>query len=454
MQTPKVIDRDPIAPPTHGDDSNMEWRSDGNCRNTPHRFDTISANLIFDSSHGINIEQRPERDGWHNGRQPHVRGQLIIRPAVDSKSGKIDIEIMTNDERLKPEAKVNDGSDQRISVITPRALDWWPANDQSPCVQVRITLYVPSGADLDALEASVVQLDVSVLKGIDLGVLSRVNLSTVSGDVQVPSANDIESEVAPYALKSRQITVSTVSGNISGWFPLYDLLKINSVSGDVQVQVAPKPADEKSAKSATLDVETISGEIKIEEPLRDATRTGKKSKKLPERDYVVKVDTKSGRINANVAMTRRATFETISGDILLDLQPFITDSKHFENALTTQTKSGNTKLTLHEPIVISDNGDDKEALEVRSKGSLLNNLRSRHASISGDVLLDYPQAWEGQFKASSLSGDISIAGKDVKITKSSGPIIRNVEGYKGNGDSHIKMDTMSGDLKLTIGDKK
>jgi DUF4097 and DUF4098 domain-containing protein YvlB len=229
---------------------------------------------------------------------------------------------------------------------------------------------------------------------------------------------------------------------------------MKSASGDIEAQVAPKAADKQSAKEAKLKVQTASGDVKLEEPVASTVNSGKLGKKIPPRDYQVEVSTASGEISATIAMTSIAKIESVSGDLNLKILPLITkDSK--KTSLTTDTKSGSTNLNVYEAIAMElpeaakSHARDIEARKADSPA--LSSFESKHSSISGDFKLLYPASWVGKFRADSLSGDIAVSGKDVKIIRRGRGFGKYVEGEKGDGESFIKMNTMSGDVKLQVG---
>lgn len=439
-----------------GGDRDLEWRASGSCRNTPHKFDKSITTIQSGSGYGLTIVQQPERNNHQRGRQPNVSGNLLLRPSKESE-GSVEIEIISNDEKLRANTEIHvDDGRQSIEIITPRALDWWDYTSQAPCIQMRITVYVPQNAYLDHLKLDLVHLDIEVVEGLTMGALDGANINTVVGDIRTPRSSDIEADDAPYSLQSRQIIIETVSGDIKGWFPLYDLLQVTSASGNVDAQIAPKSADKDSANAAKLKVHSVSGDVKLEEPLASTVKSGKLGKKIPPRDYQVEIGTASGEITADIIMTSNAKIESVSGDLTLNILPLLV-KEHKKTSLTTDTKSGGTHLKVYEPVAIDLSAKSKldssnvDLHKSKNEGPTLSDFDTKHSSISGDFKLFYPASWLGKLRAETMSGDISVTGKDVKITRRSHSFGRVVEGEKGDGKSFIKMGTLSGDVKLQIG---
>ncbi|KAL7787121.1 hypothetical protein V8C37DRAFT_419081 [Trichoderma ceciliae] len=490
---PGIIDKSPVkAPPTNNPPPNMSWPPSNSCRGEPHKSSKVNEVISFGNNKKLSVVQKIERDNGHRrGLTPNVYGEVILQPVDISSTGKIQLEIITNDENLHINVEFNK-RDQRFQVIVPRWIDWSEPNWQ-PCIQIRITVSIPREAELESFFVETVHLDVAVKDGLVLSSATDAQIKTIAGDV---TAGRLSRDVAPYALASRSIVIDTVSGDVAGWFPLYDLLKIHTVSGEIKADVTPKPSSDEKPEQAVLNIDSVSGDIKLLEPL-----INNRDDKFPPRDYVVGVSSASGHINAELAFTSTAKFETVSGDQKLKLLP-VFGSSSSEPILSTDTKSGQTMLTVLEPrwkkSAANTGHYDPMAPPVRGgrtkdaepkldndepwiiihpdeqlsklpsppymeiKPSLtatggdegeqhgLINFKSHHASISGDFRLSYPSSWEGKFSMTTLSGSQDIRGDDLNY-KRSGGIIKRIEGTKGSGKSNLSVDSMSGREELVFG---
>lgn len=461
----------------------MVWPPSNNCPDGPYKDSKINEVVSFGTSKKLSIIQTIEKDGGNRrGPTPNVYGEVILQPVDTSSSGQIQLEVATNDEDLHVDVDFNK-RDQQFKVTVPRWVDWREPSWR-PCIQIRITVSVPREAQLELFHVETVQLDVVVKDGFVLGSVTDAQIKTISGDVATGS---LAGDVAPYTLASRSIIIDTVSGDVGGWFPLYDLLKIHSVSGHIKADLTPKPSQDKKPEQAVLSIETVSGDIKVIEPL---VLRNKRGEDFPPRDYVVGVSSSSGQIAAELAFTSRAKFETISGDQKVTLLPLFGSSSS-QPSLSTDTKSGKTALAIFEPLWKEDatrNGhfqhatpskdtnskldnydepwiiihpdqqlDDLADVELESTvnasggGDGLTRLKSHHASISGDFKLNYPASWEGGFVLTTLSGGQDIRGDDLHYKRASG-IIKRIEGTKGDdGKSTLTIDSMSGREELVFG---
>jgi hypothetical protein len=328
------------------------------------------------------------------------------------------------------------------------------------------------------------QLDINVDKGFVLGALEGVNIRSASGDISAPTidASNTDKEVVPYTLSSREIRIHTASGDVKGWYPLYDLLEIETASGDITTNVGPKPANPQDVQSATFRVRSASGTIKIDEPIASAQKAPRPDREFPPRDYKVDIITASGDITANVAASSSATFRSQSGDLKLHIWPVL-DSGLLMAASTanpyleTDTKSGDTEVNLLEPLWTSPatigstipplepydpkSGRDPyfvlaedSSAEVSVSAPALSLLQSKHKSISGKVKIFYPKSWEGILYAQSVSGSQDYQGKGLNIKHEGGTFMKIIRGNKGKGYSSLEVNTVSGDQVAVIGERE
>lgn len=437
------VDSDPVRQPDSAVVQDLEWNPKSGCRNTPHVFPKFSHKIRLGGDQKFGVHETVDhKHGLRGGLQPDVSGQIILRPASNNASeATVDLEVISNDESLQVHVEPKfHGDNQRLIMAVPDHVSTWSGHD-SPCLQIRATLWVPRDAYLRRLSVESVHLDIDVMDGLTLGVSDETKISSVVGRLRTSLPKDLDGDdVAPYALHSRRISIETVSAPIRGWFPLYDYLRLASASGDITAQVAPKPGRHNHHDKAHLEVSSVSGKVSVQEPLQGAIDARAPDSKLPARPYVVKVSTVSGNVDARLAANCDVQFKTVSGGLNLELLPVLDKHMDKQGSLKTDTRSGDVRLTLLEPVWVNSD-----------KGSL-GRLSSKHQSISGDLKLSYPPSWQGTFNAKALSGDIEVHGKDVEIIHRGHNIARFVDGRKGDGDSHVKVETVSGDLDLTLGE--
>jgi hypothetical protein len=419
--------------PENNDHSTMEWSPAAQCYNSPHAFPKITKTIDFTSGKSLSVfEVIDRRDGPHNGRQPHVFGELIVKRAEGANvqaSGQLDIEVISNDEGVEAQFTYDERA-QKYTVTVPRSV-YWRVSNWSPCIQIRITVWAPSDAVLDSLNIDLVHLDIDIKDGVQLNAAGGAVLKSVSGKVNAPTN--------PHGFQSRNIEISTVSGDINGWYPLYDLLRVHSVSGTIRVDVGHKTVDAHHPKPATLDASTNSGDITV-------TGSGAGGD-FAARDYVSSIKTDSGTIKAKVPFSSSGEFETKSATLDLDLTPVLDTGGHLRSTkLSTNTMSGTTRVVVRSPqwVHLDAATTSSEGQHVTDVSKALADLSSHHGSMSGGITLRYPSVWEGSFYADTMSGAQSFRGDGVQIDSRHGFVPKVVEGHKGAGRSRLVVKTMSG----------
>ncbi|KAF4976559.1 hypothetical protein FZEAL_6793 [Fusarium zealandicum] len=470
----RAVDHDPVQLPDRSKDF-FNWKPSGVCLDKPYRFETAMKVVDLQYKRNLTIVQTDDQDGDDSGRAPHVSGEIVLRAETGSRPGNVQIEVISNNQKLSA-GVTYDEKTQHFKISTPKKVAWGLASS-APCIQIRVTVSVRRESVINALAIDTQHLGIRVKEGLILGVMENAVIRTTAGNVNTPAIDD-ESRVKavfPYSLSAREMHIHTTSGDVRGWYPLYDLLDIKTVSGDVDSTVWPKNAKPELVKPAKLRVHSTSGTIRLEEPIDRALRAPRPAREFATRDYHVDVLTASGDTTATLAAGTRVRVGSQSGDFDLRLWPVFdsallaTEGELDEPVWETDTKSGYTQLTVLEPLyappysprrtiplAIYDDAED-ETEQPPPEGTSIDNtpaislLTSTHKSISGDIKLRYPSAWEGHLSAQSISGEQDFRGEGLKITHSGGPAARLVKGTKGTGNSQLDVKSVSGDQDVLIG---
>jgi DUF4097 and DUF4098 domain-containing protein YvlB len=213
--------------------------------------------------------------------------------------------------------------------------------------------------------------------GVQIRVRNRKGGRNVDGTylyLKIPAAASIEAD--------------SVSADISVRGNRGDRIQLNTVSGDLQVDASPQQLElhsvsgdvefEGSAERTT--VETVSGEITMVGPAGE-----------------VSVSTVSGDVSLEAGEVSRGKFETVSGEMTLDLS-------------------------------VGDGG------------------RLTCDSMSGDVQLRLPASQQAEFTAQTFSGDIqSEFGNSSRVSKGPGVMLQHQEGDNG---AQIRLESFSGDVSI------
>jgi hypothetical protein len=423
-----------------------------------------------------------------------------------------------------------DAEAQALKVVSPEFDNLSPNRDH--CLSLEITIWLPPSATFENILIEATELSIRLMDDVDFNVSQESRFATYAGDVHFPTTNlstvqglkkddehrstplhgdtednfvgrvqpdssdlDFTSNVpsnpsqglhlkgAEYAtprklppgFSSREIVVRTISGDITGFFYLYDLLDLETDSGGVDISVAPQPdLHEGGPHAAQLTVATASGDIQCRYPIWNSTN-------IPDRDYRTSVTTHSGRISGDYVIGTEAMFRAISGDFDITALP-TTDEK---STFSTDTTSGSTRVTVLQPLsrhrtalpLPTDNidiGDDDPYVIIRPPEIVpidtdapitqskiyrrpLTHITSFHECSSGDMKIHYPSAWEGEINAVTISGNIRVGGDGVRTIKDSRKnwAYREVIARKGPAAEYasvLKVHGVSGNLDVWVGE--
>jgi hypothetical protein len=280
------------------------------------------------------------------------------------------------------------------------------------CLGMSVVVYVASGAQLDTLNVAAVHLGMQVHAGVDFSVSNETVISLTSGTLDASS------------FKSRVTKLETISGSISGKYPLLDSLSVSTMSGSVNINIAPEKATDDNPQPALFSAQSVSGSI----------RADFERKRIPERDYQVTIDTKAGSVGGELIHGSKTTLSSLSGSITADVLPLGFGDE--ETSLETSTRAGMTEVTVQAPY----------------KKAGMGKLVSSHKSISGNINLTYPQEWEGRVDGSSVIGEIHLEGKDLELLEEvKDPGSFRVAAKKGESESAMKFETVDGACDVQVG---
>lgn len=477
-----------------------------------------SANIHSDeTSFGFALDKglsvlQVTHDGESGSNMQSVRtsGEIRLRNLPKNSRygsrGVISIDMHVSDGNLGI-LKTWDDDLRIMRVSVPRTASFTtPRHDH--CISLEITVWLPEDTSLSELSIASTVLTLRVFDDIKLNVTGSSEFASVSGDVFFLE-HGIQESVPPtsYPLDSRHITVETVSGNIKGIYPLYDLLKLGSQSGDITAAFFPQQVLPSAPEPADLEVSTASGKILVNFP-------GIPGYSPPARDYVTRIWSVSGDITGGYFLGSIGSFKSTSGDITAKVLPVIqySPSTDPDDAPKTQFESwsvsGGHDIDILDPVFISllpsnlpvqpnkpeqpnipdqpdkpdqhhspepyipignddpyrdilpPNINEDIVLEDSNVGTMVKRWRTltaSHQSSSAEITVRYPEAWEGTVSGKTMSGDIVVDGKDLKIiTYKKGWAYKELVAGKGvskKGEgSSVTMSGISSDLKFTVGE--
>jgi DUF4097 and DUF4098 domain-containing protein YvlB len=237
--------------------------------------------------------------------------------------------------------------------------------------EAKIEISGELGDDVERLEIT------ESADGVHVRVHHKSNLSRVDDTdlyLKVPVAASVEAESV-----SADIDVDGSKG---------ESIVVNTVSGDVDADASPQ----------RIEVHSVSGDVEFEGA---ASRTS--------------IETVSGEITVS-GVSGEINVSTVSGDV--SLKTLDVDRGRFESV------SGDMKLEL----AIGDGG------------------RLSSESMSGDLVLRLPSTQQASFVAQTYSGDIrSDFGETARGSSGPGSIL---EYREGNNGTSIRLESFSGDIHI------
>lgn len=387
---------------------------------------------------------------------------------------------------------------------------------------------IPEGSSFDSIDIQTIEVTQRVFQGTKVNVLGQSRFKTVTGGLhfpdidesdlawekstnkthrygleeakdadlpdlpslpdlpdipEIPDMPDYQGEYPSHNWSSRRITVTTTSGSISGSYPLYDFLGIESISGSVSVAVSPQKISPNSPAPAELLIETKASSIQARFPIHGPRWM------LPPREYITNVVSKSGSLYGSYITGSSGVWSTESGSINIDVLPMIETSKGARHEFHTSSTSGSSYVELLEPIFVpkwsppildevpSDGLDSPSSLkpykptgdedaylmqlnlvDIDNSNILEQKLRSlvsSHTSKSGTIQLQYPSAWEGVLQASTVAGSISVEGNDIEIIRDGRKdwVRREVVARKPRGEDieagEVMIESTTGSIKFS-----
>jgi hypothetical protein len=269
-----------------------------------------------------------------------------------------------------------------------------------PCLDVMLLIYVRDGTVLQQFETWLFYLNFIDHEG-------AIHKSTGPSTEMMPRKERLlvanETDIFTHRGKinishwnSNHTRVGTWDGSISGTYPLYKSLELNSQNGNIDVWI-----------DSTIE-----------------NKEGIESTLWPSK-YERELITRNGAGHAKIRVQPPLTYQ---------------HSSDLGYGSVAERKSAHTTSLPDTHELIED--------------GFMENLLSFHYSRSGTIYLHYPSRWSGNISALTYNGPISISGDEVEVTfdqEERG--FRTVTAYKGTEDRVIHMENLYGEGTLYIGDE-
>lgn len=464
-------------------DNPMSWDPKRVCAPDVIRYNDLTVQVEFSASRNISLFQDVQDNSSppNNGRDVHISGDVVVRRAGPGTPGPaIVVETIVNDDRIKVNVDWDD-AEQRLFLRTPLGVAWEDSRT-APCLQMRATVWVPPGSVIDSLNVEGVHLGVKLLDNVDLHLGSFARLASTVGTIAAAADGEKDKTQLMYNapprsfnFDTRYIEVKTMSAAISGSWPLYDYLGLETITGEISARVQPQDVLKETPRPAILYAKSTSGSIQVYEPITEAVAawvlaqqqqpqagTARPEALIPPRAYGVDLHSMSGTIKAHVAFSHSCKVHTTSGSVDLALLPVL-DRAHAAAAidqdkpasfLETSSTSGTAAISVMD-VLWSDLSAGAYAAAAAAAPSL-RVLSSRHSTTSATIAAAYPQSFEGYVDADSLTGKISVAGREVEIIRRDEDFTglkKHVVAHKGPyaKQGTIKLHTTSGSIGVQVG---
>lgn len=443
------------------------------------------------------------KDGVNVYTNGEVRLRRLPKESQHGNSAYFTLDVHVSDPSLEV-IKTFDEDSRLLKISTPRYAPLTTPGRH--CVSLEITAWFPENAEFTELLFEAVTLTLRVLEDVKVNVSGTSKFTTIAGQVvfpsiQVPLSHDVletNSLIAPmfefeHPFSSRRILVETISGSITGSYPLMDYLGLSSQAGQINVNVTPEKVVKSDPKPADLEVQSSSGSISVNCPVRYIP---------PPRNYITRVHSGSGSISGSYYLGSISSFRSQSGGIRIGGLPVLqsssstigNDNTDRPNVFETNTISGSTNVEVLDPIFISPlspyeqpiqekhpdpfspPGDDDPYIVIppnlvrtnqslfildprtsSDKKQMLDTLKSTHSSTAASLKVHYPVAWEGTVHAKSVSGSITVTGDGIRIIRDrKGYGSKNLLARKGFGKpdegSFVEITTVAGSLGFAVGE--
>lgn len=358
-------------------DGEMSWSETDLCANKEIKYPVQTFKVEFSESRNLSFFQDVKKENPRSGRDVRVSGEVVIRRAGNGTPGPgITLESVSNDDLIELDLDWDD-VEQRLYVLSPLSIPWPSNTPESPCLQIRSTIWVPPGSILDSLNVESVHLGVKLLDNLSIQLNNFARLASTIGTVVAATDGEkdpkqvmLEGPPRSFTLDSRYIEVKTLSNAIAGSWPLYDYLGLETVAGSIRAGIVPKEALKDKPRPAILYVHSTSGPVELHEPVEAAaaalamqsqgTAVGATAQDIiPPRQYGVDLYTMSGTVKGSVAFSHSCKVHTTSGNIDLTLLP-VYDKSQMQSPgggassstsnLQTSTTSGTTVVNVMDAL--------------------------------------------------------------------------------------------------------
>jgi hypothetical protein len=356
----------------------------------------------------------------------HLRGVISLKPGDASQASDIEVRIII-ESTSKTDAE-NVISVQTDSVLS---LDYVLAEDEDEdiCTQVSIDIFLRPQQEpllhLSTLEIRSEILDIDIGGSLGWHVDNFIT-HTSHGE------NNFEGTRNPDPLITHNVTVSSISGTIFGWYLCDGNLNIHAESSIVVVYLVPTYTfrTERPFNPESISVTTTTGELNVVAMFEYWP--------VHALNHTTQIHTTSGNLYAQVPHGSLTNLSSLSGNITSYIRTYGALHPDDPSEIHTSSGGGITRLRL-------DNPEPRSDLEP-FYNPLLRTTSSHHVG-AGNMLLQYPFSWWGDVAAEVGNGTLLFNASALDKVERGDGYVRAKRGK----ESRLEARVGTGELELSVG---
>ncbi|MCJ1468942.1 hypothetical protein MMC07_007572 [Pseudocyphellaria aurata] len=384
-----------------------------------------NATYEFSDPSQFSLIQKVQAAGNYPYNYVRTEGTIHVEPETKHLDAKLRVEITVH--ASDPELMHLESLEETDSALVIKTLNGSRGFLRSkPCIYIDATVFVAPGTVLQNLGIDTQSFAIKFHPGLDYTVTDSVTLSTISGNIRMPIAR---SELLT-TTRTREIIIHSSSGSVYGAYPLYDLLSITTLSGDIDISYFPKNTSSSNPQPASLELGSQSGNIHVASPVVHSQQH------IPDRNYKNDLRTLSGPITASLLHSSHTSLRVASGNVDADIHPY--GDLSVPSHLSTDSQSGSTTVTVRESL--------------SHPSSPMRAFSASHRYVSGSLNLFYPAQWQGRILGDTVSGGLSIRWDGVTVIKDHEKFSggRKIEAQRGEagGEARLEFGGVSGRARL------
>ncbi|OCK74995.1 hypothetical protein K432DRAFT_309509 [Lepidopterella palustris CBS 459.81] len=386
---------------------------------------TASKNLQFEfniTTEGAAAKQWQLLDSTVSKSHKNLRGEIIIDRGSFFQPSDIDVRVIVgSNNKMGLDNVLFNRSDSTFNI------NYNSTDKNDLCTEIRILVYLRPWPRriLDLFDIRTNNLDILFQPCLNWEINNLI-AHTSHGEFTMDSHQPFTDP-----LIAHNVSVSSIDGEIFGWFIPDENLELRNINGQTGIFICPRLGAGRPFDPKLILISSFSGDI--------FTRTV--SEVWPPKAYThqTKIETVSGRIEAEVPHGQYTNFSTISGNISTYIRPYGAASPDAMSEIYTTSQSGSIDVYFADP--------PNESLTGRYN-PLLNTI-SKHDVGEGKLKLIYPYGWYGEMEAKIEHGGLEFDGSSMEDIKWGKGYVKARRGRKGESRMEARVGT--GDLDIRLG---